>query len=266
MSWWEAVILGLIQGLTEFLPVSSSGHLELGKVLLDVEADLTFTVVVHGATVLSTLVVFWREVWKLLKGSIQFKWNSELQYVLKIVVSMIPVLLLGLFLRDTIEGFFFGDVVFVGFMLWATAGLLLLSWIFRKRSGGKPIGYGSALLMGLAQAFATLPGISRSGFTIATGLLMGNDKKQVAQFSFLMVLVPIIGANLLKVFEMAGSIDQAPTMWMPLIIGFMIAFVTGWLACSWMVNLVKRGNLLGFAIYCLAIGAVAIGFGLFGNF
>ncbi len=260
MDWLEALILGVIQGITEFLPVSSSGHLELGKVLLDVEAkeDITFTVVVHGATVLSTLVVFFKEVWELLKGSMQFKWNSETQYLAKLVVSMIPVVIVGLLLEDYIESFFGGRIQFVGLMLLVTSVLLSLTYFFRNKIKARKIGYGSAFVMGIAQAFAVLPGISRSGATIATGILIGNDKKEIAQFSFLMVLVPIIAANVKSLigFELAelgtgiGSI--------PLLIGFLAAFITGWLACSWMVNLVKKGKLIWFALYCFIVGSIAI--------
>lgn len=265
MNWLEALILGLVQGLTEFLPVSSSGHLELGKVLLNVEAaeDLTFTVVVHGATVLSTIVVFFREIRILLKGSFQLKWNDETQYILKILVSMIPVLLVGLFLEEYIESFFTGRIVFVGLMLLVTASLLSLAHFLQNKLKQGKIGYRSAFIMGIAQAFATLPGISRSGATIATGLLMGRDKKEVAQFSFLMVLLPIIGANLLKLKDMDISVSHSSVGAVPLLIGFLAAFISGWAACSWMVNLVKKGKLIWFAVYCLIIGLTAISFGLF---
>ena len=265
MNWLEALILGLVQGLTEFLPVSSSGHLELGKVLLNVEAaeDLTFTVVVHGATVLSTIVVFFREIRILLEGSFQFKWNDETQYIVKILVSMIPVLLVGVFLEEYIESFFTGRIVFVGLMLLVTASLLSLAHFLQNKLKQGKIGYRSAFIMGIAQAFATLPGISRSGATIATGLLMGRDKKEVAQFSFLMVLLPIIGANLLKLKDMDISVSHSSVGAVPLLIGFLAAFISGWAACSWMVNLVKKGKLIWFAVYCLIIGLTAISFGLF---
>jgi len=265
MSWWEALILGLVQGLTEFLPVSSSGHLELGKVILnaETETDITFTIVVHGATLLSTVVVFATEIWRIFRGAIRFKWNPEMQYVGMIALSMIPVVLVGLFLQDFVEGFFSGNLVFVGSMLWVTALLLSLTWFMRNRSEGKPLNWGSALVMGVAQAVATLPGISRSGATIATGLLMGRNKQQVAQFSFLMVLIPIIGVNVVKLLETAGTGPVSTTGWFPLLVGFTGAFLSGWFACAWMVNLVKRGKLIGFAIYCLIVGALALGFGLF---
>ncbi len=260
MDWLQALILGLVQGLTEFLPVSSSGHLELGKALLNIDApeDITFTVVVHGATVLSTLVVFFKEVWIILKGSLKFRWNDETQYLVKIIVSMIPVLVVGLLLEDYIESFFGGRIQFVGIMLLCTAILLSLAHWLQKHTGEKDIGYKSAFIMGLAQAFATLPGISRSGATIATGLLLGKKKSAVAQFSFLMVLVPIIGANLMKVMEYNGSSSSSSVGAIPLLVGFLAAFLSGWLACSWMVNLVKKGKLLWFALYCLVIGILAI--------
>ncbi|MBT3747434.1 MAG: undecaprenyl-diphosphate phosphatase [Bacteroidetes bacterium] len=260
MNWFEALILGIVQGLTEFLPVSSSGHLELGKVLMnvDVQEDITFTVVVHGATVLSTLVVFFKEVWEILKGSLKFKWNDETKYLVKIIISMIPVLIVGLFLEEYIEGFFGGRIQFVGLMLIITAILLSLTHFFAHRIGEKTINNKSALIMGIAQAFATLPGISRSGATIATGLLLGNKKKEVAQFSFLMVLIPILGANLMSLMDYDPvSIDSVVGS-IPLLIGFLAAFISGWIACSWMVSIVKRGKLLWFAIYCLIVGLIAV--------
>lgn len=265
MNWFEALILGIVQGLTEFLPVSSSGHLELGKAVLNVEAidDITFTIVVHGATVLSTLVVFFREVWIILKGSFQFKWNDETQYVAKIIVSMLPVLVVGIFMEEYIESFFNGRILFVGLMLLITATFLALAHFLQNKTREGNIGFGSAFLMGIAQVFAVLPGISRSGATIATGLLLGRRKKDVAQFSFLMVLIPIIGANLIKLSDMDFSAASDSVGIIPLLIGFLAAFLSGWLACSWMVNLVKKGKLLWFAIYCLIIGLVAVSFGLF---
>jgi undecaprenyl-diphosphatase len=260
MDWLEALILGIVQGLTEFLPVSSSGHLELGKAILNVEAqeDITFTVVVHGATVLSTLVVFFKEVWDILKGSMKFKWNEETQYLVKIIVSMIPVLIVGIFLEEYVESFFGGRIQFVGLMLICTSILLSLTWFLRRRLTEGKIGYKSAFVMGIAQAFAVLPGISRSGATIATGILMGKDKKQVAQFSFLMVLVPIIGANLMKIMEFDSSAATSAIGSIPLLVGFLSAFISGWIACSWMVNLVKKGKLIWFAVYCLVVGLIAI--------
>lgn len=267
MDWLQALLLGLVQGLTEFLPVSSSGHLELGKALLGIEgeSDITFTVVVHGATVLSTLVVFWKEIRRLLTGTLKFRLNEETHYVLKLVVSMIPVLLVGIFLESWVESFFTGDILFVGFMLLITATILALTHFVKIRKTDKPITYGFALIIGVAQAIATLPGISRSGSTIATGMLLGIDKKLVAQFSFLMVLVPVIGANLLQIMQSQeeGGVAAATTPFLPLVIGFIAAFLTGLLACTWMVNLVKKGKLIWFAVYCLMIGLLAIGLGFF---
>lgn len=267
MDWLQALLLGLVQGFTEFLPVSSSGHLELGKALLGIEGEsnITFTVVVHGATVLSTLVVFWKEIWRLLKGTFEFRLNEETHYVLKLIVSMIPVLLVGIFLESWVESFFTGNILFVGFMLLITASLLALTHFVKIRNTDKPITYGSAFVIGVVQAIATLPGISRSGSTIAAGMLLGIDKKLVAQFSFLMVLVPVIGANLLQVLQSgeAGAAPVVATHWLPLAIGFIAAFFSGLVACTWMINLVKKGKLIWFAVYCLIIGCLAIGLGLF---
>lgn len=260
MNWLEALILGIVQGLTEFLPVSSSGHLELGKVLLHVDApeDITFTVVVHGATVLSTIVVFFKEIWDLLKGSLKFRWNEETQYLAKIVVSMLPVVVVGLLFEDFIESFFGGSIQFVGAMLILTAVLLSLTYFLRNKLAERKLGYGSAFIIGIAQAIAVLPGISRSGATIATGILLGNNKKEVAQFSFLMVLVPIIAANGKSLLDQANQISGSTVDSIPLLIGFLAAFVSGWIACSWMINLVKRGKLIWFALYCLIIGLLAV--------
>lgn len=257
MSWLEALILGIVQGLTEFLPVSSSGHLEIGKAILGVNAEksLIFTVVVHGATVLSTVVVFYKDILNLLKGLFAFKWNEETAYILKIFVSMIPVIILGLFFKDEIEGFYTGNVMFVGLMLIITSLLLLSTYMVRKNE--RKINFSNSLLMGLAQAFAVLPGISRSGATIATGLLLGNKKANVARFSFLMVLIPIIGANVKDIYDgSAGAVNGIGLL--PLGVGFLAAFLSGLLACKWMIGIVKKGKLLYFAIYCFLIGSVAI--------
>jgi len=258
MGWLEALILGLIQGLTEFLPVSSSGHLELGKAILgtDVQDSLRFTVVVHGATVLSTIVVFNKDLWQLLKGLFSFRWNDETRYILRILVSMIPVAVIGVFFKDEVKGFFSGgNVTFVGSMLLITS-ILLFSTYFVK-AGKKEISVINAFFVGIAQAFAVLPGISRSGATIATGLLLGNKRVLVAKFSFLMVLIPIIGENILDLFS--GSLATESTFGItPLVVGFIAAFISGLLACKWMINIVKRGNLIYFAIYCFIVGMIAI--------
>lgn len=258
MTWLEAIILGILQGLTEFLPVSSSGHLELGKAILgtNLEEDMAFTVVVHGATVLSTIVVFAREIYVLLKDSLSLKYNDSVKYLLKIGLSMIPVLLVGVFMKDFVESFFGGRIVFVGIMLLITATFLLLTKSI-KIEGNKEIPWTHALMIGIAQAIAVLPGISRSGITIATGLLLGNKREVVAKFSFLMVLIPIIGANLLEIAE--GNFKPgAEASFIVYLAGFLAAFIAGLFACKWMISIVKKGNLIYFAIYCYIIGLVAI--------
>jgi undecaprenyl-diphosphatase len=258
MEWFEALILGIIQGLTEFLPVSSSGHLEIGKALFNIqgEENIYFTIVVHGATVLSTIVVLWQEVRRLITGSLQFKYNEETKTVLKILVSMIPVGIVGVFFKDDIKQFFSGDnMPFVGSMLLVTAALLAFTHIFKSKA--RPITYSNAFVIGIAQAFAVLPGISRSGATISTGLILGNKKDTVAKFSFLMVLIPIIGENLLNIFsgELTSSSGMAA---MPLIIGFAAAFISGYIACRWMLNIVRKGKLIWFALYCAIVGGILI--------
>lgn len=260
MSVIEAIVLGIIQGLTEFLPVSSSGHLEIGKVILDADIDqsLLFTVVVHGATVLSTIVVFFHEIVKILKGSLSSRINESNLYILKIVLSMLPVLLIGLFFEEKVESYFSGDLGFVGIMLLITAGLLFLSSLIKK-DRTKKIGFSDAFIIGIAQAIAVLPGISRSGSTIATGILLGNKREEVAQFSFLMVLLPIIGANVLSILDFEKGVDYNGSATI-LIAGFVAAFLSGLLACRWMINIVKRGKLYYFAIYCTIIGLIAIVF------
>ena len=257
MDWLEALALGLVQGLTEFLPVSSSGHLEIAKHLfgVDPESSFTMTVVLHGATVLSTLVVFWQEILQLFKGFFKFKMNEETKYIFKIIISMIPVGIIGVFFKDKIEEFFNGNMVFIGSMLLVTAILLASAHFIRKRD--RQIGYLDAFIIGIAQAFATIPGISCSGATICTGLLIGNDKDSLAKFSFLMVLIPIIGANLLELVsgEM-GAGGATPVS--SLIIGFIAAFISGYMACRWMIDLVKKSKLIWFALYCCIIGIVAM--------
>ncbi len=257
MNWTEALILGIIQGLTEFLPVSSSGHLELGKAIfhLGAEDDMTFAVVVHGATVLSTIVVFYKELGSLLLNTFSFRWNDSTKYVLKLIISMIPVVIVGFFFRDFVEQFFTGNVVFVGSMLIVTAALLILTSFAKDK--GREIGYLDSFIIGIAQAIATLPGISRSGATISTGLLLGNKKDEMAKFSFLMVLIPIIGVNSMDIISGDLAADNAVSIF-PLIVGFLSAFVTGLFACKWMINLVKKGKLIYFGLYCLVIGLIAI--------
>jgi len=257
MGILEALILGILQGLTEFLPVSSSGHLELGKVIMSVpQSDITFTVVVHGATVLSTVIVFWKDIVRLVGGLFSFSWNDETKYIAKIAVSMIPAVLAGLFFEEQIDGLFVGNLFLVGGMLLFT-GLLLAFTFFAKPKEGE-LGFGNAAIIGLAQAVAIIPGVSRSGSTIATGLLLGSKKDGIAQFSFLMVIPLIVGANLKKLLENdADSIVQTDAL--PLIVGFVAAFVTGLIACKAMLKIVKNGKLIWFAYYCFAVGAIALG-------
>ena len=263
MSWLEALILGIVQGLTEFLPVSSSGHLEIGHALLGSsgEENLTFAIIVHTATVLSTLVILWNEVSKLFKGTFtSLHWNAEKDYVAKILVSMIPVFIVGMFFKDQVEAFFGNGLLLVGICLMITAGLLAFSeWLQKRRQNrGHEVTYKDAIIIGLAQACAVLPGLSRSGTTIATGLLCGVKKESVAQFSFLMVLIPILGEaflDLLKLFkgELTSDLGLAPA-----IVGFVAAFATGCFACRFMIEIVRRQRLIWFAVYCAVIGSVAI--------
>lgn len=281
MEWFEAIILGLIQGLTEFLPVSSSGHLEIGKVLLGVETtdDLLFTTMVHAATVLSTIVVFRKQIWDLLKGffcglkgikiakseegKIGLACNDQTDYLLKIAVSMIPVFVVGVFFKDQVESLF-GSITVVGYALVMTAVLLFFSdyaskpgrkSIFPENKSRNGISYWQAFVVGLGQAFAVIPGLSRSGTTISTGLICGVRREVMAQFSFLMVLIPILGESFLEV--VGGEFGESSVGALPLVLGFLSAFVSGLLACKVMIALVKKAKLSWFALYCL-IAAAAI--------
>lgn len=264
MSWLQALLLGIVQGLTEFLPVSSSGHLMIFRELLGVESEgfLDFTVTVHFATVLSTIVVFWSAIWKLLKGFFQFKYNDETDYVLKICVSMIPIAIVGLFFKDQVEGLFGENLFTVAVCLIITAILLFLSdqsGRFRSMSSSRSentyrngISYLQAAVVGLGQACAVAPGLSRSGTTIATGLICGVRRDVMAQFSFLMVLVPIIGEQALTIIKGIGEPATAPGVgFLPLLMGFIGAFGAGLFSCKVMVELVKRAKLVWFSIYCL---------------
>ena len=267
MSWLEALILGIVQGLTEFLPVSSSGHLEIGQALLGTagEENLLFAVVVHAATVLSTLVILWREVAQLFKGTFTtFKWNEDKDYVAKILVSMIPVFIVGMFFKDQVEAFFGNGLLIVGICLIVTALLLWLSEFLTKRlhRQGHEVTYRDALIIGCAQAIAVLPGLSRSGTTIATGLMCGVSKEQVAKFSFLMVLIPILGDALLELKDILTGEVVVTIGWLPLVVGFIAAFATGCFACRFMIDIVRRQKLIYFAVYCLCVGTFAIIYGL----
>ncbi|MDD2195726.1 MAG: undecaprenyl-diphosphate phosphatase [Bacteroidales bacterium] len=254
----QALILGIIQGLTEFLPVSSSGHLEIGKVLLgvDVEESLSFSVAVHGATVLSTIVVFWKDIVSLIKGFFKFRWNEETKFIALIAVSMIPVGIVGVFFKDSVESLFSGKILLVGFMLLVTAILLTLATVI-KRKRETDITFRDALIIGVAQAIAVIPGISRSGATIATGLMLGKRRPEVARFSFLMVLIPILGANFLDI--MSGSFSsEAGAGVLPIFVGFISAFVVGVFACKIMIKLINQNRLIWFALYCVVVATIAI--------
>ena len=262
MDWLQALILGIIQGLTEYLPVSSSGHLAIGAYLfgIDGEENLTFTIAVHVATVLSTLVILGREVMWLLKGLAKCRWNDETQYVVNIVISMIPVGIVGLFFKDKVEAIFGSGLLIVGLMLLLTAALLAFSYYARPRIKDR-ISAKDALVIGLAQAAAVMPGLSRSGSTIATGLLLGNKKETLAQFSFLMVIPPILGEALLdtvKVIKGGTAAALGDISVTALAVGYCAAFVFGCLACQWMIDIVKKGKLIYFAAYCAIAGAVTI--------
>ncbi len=260
MNWFEALLLGLLQGLTEFLPVSSSGHLTIAQELLNLETsaadNLQFIVAVHAATVFSTVVILWKEVEKLFKGTFCTKaWNDEKSYVLKIFISMLPVAIVGLFFKDYVEAVFGQGIPVVGCCLLLTALLLTFAYYAKPRRKER-ISYLDSFIIGLSQAVAVLPGLSRSGTTIATGLLLGNKKENVAQFSFLMVLIPILGETLLDILRSVGSAESAASGigMLPLLVGFVSAFAAGCFACKFMINIVKRGKLIYFAIYCAAVG------------
>ena len=262
MDWLQALWLGIIQGLTEYLPVSSSGHLTIASHLFGIEGEenLAFTVAVHVATVLSTLVILWKEIVWIFRGLFRFENNDETRYVANIVVSMIPVGIVGVFFKDKVEAVFGSGLAIVGAMLLVTALLLTFS-CYAKPRVKDTISLKDAFIIGLAQAVAVLPGLSRSGSTIATGLLLGNNKARLAQFSFLMVIPPILGEALLDTVKMVkhgtaavmGDISLGV-----LAVGFIAAFVSGCVACKWMINIVKRGKLVYFAIYCAIVGVITL--------
>lgn len=278
MNTLQALIMGLLQGLTEYLPVSSSGHLTIASELfgIDGESNMTFTIAVHVATVLSTLVILGSEIGKILKGmcnplsprslkgngTFLNRLNPDQRYVLNILVSMIPIGIVGVFFKDKVEEVFGSGLLVVGICLLLTAALLTFSYLARPRQR-ENISLGHAFIIGLAQAVAVLPGLSRSGSTIATGLLLGNKKEKLAQFSFLMVIPPILGEALLDVLKMVkgeeatGGIDT-----LPLIVGFVAAFISGCAACKWMIGIVKKGKLIYFAYYCAIVGVASIVYSL----
>jgi undecaprenyl-diphosphatase len=254
MNYFEALILGLLQGLTEFLPVSSSGHLELGSYFLGVKNsnNLLFAIIVHGATALSTIVVFRKDIWILIKDLFSFKWNESTQFVSKIALSMIPVGIVGVLFEKQVEQVFSGNIMFVASMLAVTGLLLLLTHYAKPQTGN--VTFAKSIIIGIAQAIAILPGISRSGSTISTALLLGVDRSKAARFSFLMVLPPILGATLLKTIDFIKAPELGTGIGNgPLAVGFIAAFISGLLACTWMIQIVKNGKLIYFAIYCFII-------------
>ncbi len=262
METLDAIILGVIQGLTEFLPVSSSGHIELGKAVLGTdlgnkEENLLFTVVVHFATAMSTIIIFRKDILELLKGLFSFKWNEETQFLFKIALSMIPAVIVGLLFEEQLEKLFEGQIILVGFMLIITGLLLFLAG--RAKRTEKGVSWKDALIIGVSQAVAMLPGISRSGATISTSVLLGNDRAKAARFSFLMVVPLIFGKiakDMLDVVKGDTVIDNVATT--PLIAGFLAAFIVGLIACTWMISLVRKAKLHYFSYYCFAVGIVAI--------
>ena len=271
MNELQALILGLIQGLTEYLPVSSSGHLEIGKMLLGLDPEqggLTFDIVVHIATVLATIVILWREIIWIVQGLLKFKWNDEAKYAFAIIVSMIPVAIVGFFMKDSIEALYADEHVrklVVGCCLLVTAALLTLTHFYKPQEK-EEISPLHAFVIGIAQAVAVLPGLSRSGSTIATGLLLGNSKQKLAQFSFLMVIPPILGEALIDFKHIVapsaeylaehGAAAAIPTT--SLLVGFLAAFISGCFACKWMIALVKKCKLIYFGIYCAIAGALVL--------
>ena len=263
MSVIEAIVLGIIQGLTEFLPVSSSGHLELTKAILGdtsvPEESLTFTVVLHFATALSTLVIFRNEVLEILKGLFQFKWNNQTKFSLKIIISMIPAVIVGLLFEEQLASFFGGQILLVGVMLLLTSVLLQLA--DKPKHTNKKVSFSNAVIIGVSQAIAMLPGISRSGATISTSVLLGVDRTKAARFSFLMV-VPLIFGKIGKDL-LSGDLNFNTSELTAVIVCFIAAFLAGVLACKWMIALVKKSKLLYFSIYCAVVGFLAICYALF---
>lgn len=274
MEWLDALILGIVQGLSEYLPISSSGHLEIFREILGInlpnEDILEFDVMLHAATVLSTLVVLWNEFFPLCRSFFTIKRDDNFYYVCKILISCIPVAVVGLFFKDTVESFFGGNLTTVGICLCITAALLAFAYFFRtkpeetnKLTGRvyrpRDITWLDAFVIGIAQSIAVLPGLSRSGTTIATGILLGDKREKVASFSFLMVIIPILGETLLNIKDLISEPAASSNVGMlPLTIGFIASFVVGCLACKWMLNIVKKGKLVWFAVYCVIIGIICI--------
>lgn len=261
MSIFEAFVLGMLQGLTEFLPVSSSGHIQLGAYFFGISTaeNLMFTVIVHGATVLSTLIVFWSEIKKIALGVLKFQYNEEMKFFLYIVVSMIPVGIVGVFFKAEVESLFDGKIIFVGSMLMVTGFLLAATHFVKPTSKTGELNFMKAFIIGIAQAIAVLPGISRSGATIATGIIVGVDKERVTRFSFLMVIIPILGASLLQVKDIIESpAIIGNTSISALAVGFFTALIFGIIACKLMIRIVQKGKLIYFAIYCFVLATAVL--------
>lgn len=275
MEWIDALILGIIQGLSEYLPISSSGHLEIFKHILGVnlnpDASLEFSIMLHVATVLSTIVILWKEFYPLLVSFFTIKRDDKFYYVCKILLSCIPVGIVGAFFQKDVETFFEGNLTIVGVCLIVTALLLAFAYFTRTREAlrhsdrpqGRDITWLDAFIIGCAQAVAVLPGLSRSGTTIATGILLGDNREKVARFSFLMVIIPILGKGLLDLKEMllpdeAAAVPTEAVGTFPLIVGFLAAFIVGCVACKWMLDIVKKGKLVWFALYCVVMGIVCL--------
>lgn len=269
LSWIQALILGIVQGLTEYLPVSSSGHLAILGTLFGLkgEENLTFAIAVHAATVLSTIVVLWKEITMLFAGLFRFKWNEETQYLFKIAISMIPVGVVGVFFKDYVEMFFGSGLLLIGCMLILTAVLLTFSYYAKPRikdnNSFKDISFRDAFIIGVSQALAIAPGLSRSGTTISTGIMLGNKKGNVAKFSFLMVIIPILGEATLDLMKGNFSPAESGLSVTALATGFAAAFISGTIACKWMLNIVRKGKLIYFAYYCVILGVAVIVYSLF---
>ncbi len=263
MNFVEAIVLGIIQGLTEFLPISSSGHLEIGKALFGNEVlgqeSLFFTLVLHFGTALSTMVIFRKEIGEIIKGLFQFSINENTLFSFKIVISMIPAALVGLFLQDAIEALFSKNLILVGAMLILTALILFLA--DRTKKTEKNVSFSNAFVLGIVQAVAILPGISRSGSTIASAVLLGVDREKAARFSFIMVLPLIFGSIAKTILDLEGVPEQIDSV--ALFLGFIAAFLSGLLACQWMISIVKKSKLKYFSYYCILLGSLTLAYGLF---
>lgn len=261
MTVFEAFVLGMLQGLTEFLPISSSGHIQLGVYFFGINTseNLIFTVLVHGATVLSTIIVFWNEIVRITKGVLRFEYNEETKFFLYVLVSMIPVGFIGVFYKAEVEALFDGKIIFVASMLMLTGFLLAGTAFIKADTTTGKLNYLKAFIIGLAQAFAVLPGISRSGATIATGLIVGVEKTEATRFSFLMVIIPILGASLLQTIDIIKQPEiTGSTSNLALAVGFLTALAFGILACRWMINIVKKGKLIYFAAYCFIVATIVL--------